>query len=90
MELDRKTKTLAYKNKNEINILLSGGTNSLTNVLAIQCGVRVQGISIGTFGRKIVKDVINNSAFYEDIELVKKGSLIAKKLVTANIGEFNG
>jgi len=90
MELDRQTKTLAYKSRNEINILLSGGTNSLTNALAKQCGVKVQGVSIGTFGRKVVKDVISSADFYNDKKLIMHGCSLAKKLVTANIGEIDG
>lgn len=84
----RKTKNvLIYKRENEVDQLLSGGTNSLTAILADQMGVKFQGVSLGTFARKIVKDVINNENFYEDIDGIKKGYLIAKELVIANIGE---
>jgi Fe-S-cluster-containing hydrogenase component 2 len=89
MTIDKKNKVLKYKSKNEVNQLLSGGTNSLTAVLADQCGVRFQGASLGTFARKLVKDVINNDSFYENHELIKQGYLIAKKLVVENIGEVN-
>lgn len=89
MTIDKKNKVLKYKSKNEVNQLLSGGTNSLTAVLADQCGVRFQGASLGTFARKLVKDVINNDNFYENHELIKQGYLIAKKLVVENIGEVN-
>ena len=84
----RKTKNiLIYKKKNEVNQLLSGGTNSLTAVLAEQTGVRFQGVSLGTFARKIVKHVIDNDAFYDDMINMRKGYLIAKELVEANIGK---
>lgn len=89
MHINRVTKEKTYKQKNEINILLSGGTNSLTRVLADQNNVRVQGVSIGTFARNLVKPIINDASFYENIELIKKGQEIARKLVIANIGEFN-
>lgn len=89
MTIDKKNKTLKYKNKIVVNQLLSGGTNSLTAVLADQCGVRFQGASLGTFARKLVKDVINNPNFYSNEELIKQGYLIAKKLVVENIGEVN-
>ena len=87
MVIDKKNKILKYKNKTEVNQLLSGGTNSLTTVLADQCGVKFQGSSLGTFARKIVKDVINNDDFYNNLELMKQGYLIAKKLVVVNVGE---
>lgn len=89
MVIDKKTKILKYKAVNEVNQLLSGGTNSLTAVLADQCGVRFQGASLGTFARKLVKEVIKNDAFYDDPELIRQGYTIAKKLVEDNIGEIN-
>lgn len=89
MTIDKKNKILKYKSKNEVSQLLSGGTNSLTAVLADQCGVKFQGASLGTFARKLVKDVINNESFYDNLELIKQGSLIAKKLVVENVGEVS-
>jgi len=89
MYIDKKEKKLKYKKKIEVNQLLSGGTNSLTAVLADQCGVKFQGVSLGTFARKLVKDIINNDNFYENMELIKQGYLIAKKLVVENVGEVN-
>lgn len=89
MKLRKSKNVLIYKKKNEVNQLLSGGTNSLTAVLADQAGVKFQGASLGTFARKIVKEVVENENFYDDIDSIKKGYLIAKKLVVANIGEVN-
>lgn len=89
MIIDNKSKLLKYRKHNEVNQLLSGGTNSLTTVLAEQCGVKFQGASLGTFARKIVKDVVNNEGFYDNPALLKKGYLIARKLVVENIGEIN-
>ncbi len=89
MTIDKKNKILKYKNKTVVNQLLSGGTNSLTALLADQCGVKFQGASLGTFARKLVKEVINNPNFYENKELIKQGYLIAKKLVIENIGDIN-
>jgi ferredoxin len=87
MKLRKAKNVLIYKKKNEVDQLLSGGTNSLTAVLADQTGVKFQGASLGTFARKIVKHVINNDAFYDDMDSMKEGYLIAKELVVANIGE---
>lgn len=78
MTIDKKNKILKYKANNEVNQLLSGGTNSLTAVLADQCGVKFQGASLGTFARKLVKEVVNNENFYSNDELIKQGYLIAK------------
>jgi ferredoxin len=87
MKLRKSKNILIYNKKNEVNQLLSGGTNSLTAILAEQVGVKFQGASLGTFARKIVKSIIDNSEFYEDKDGIKEGYLIAKKLVVANIGE---
>jgi ferredoxin len=87
MKLRKAKNVLIYKKENEVDQLLSGGTNSLTAILADQTGVKFQGASLGTFARKIVKDAINNENFYEDIDNIKKGYLIARELVVANIGE---
>jgi NAD-dependent dihydropyrimidine dehydrogenase PreA subunit len=89
MTIDKKIKVLKYKKINEVNQLISGGTNSLTTVLADQCNVKFQGSSLGTFARKIVKDVITNDEFYNNLELIKQGYLIARNLVIVNVGEVN-
>ena len=87
MKLRKSKNVLIYKKKNEVDQLLSGGTNSLTAVLADMTGVKFQGASLGTFARQIVKQIVNNDMFYDDINLIKEGYLIAKELVVANIGE---
>ena len=89
MKLRKSKNVLIYKKKNEVDQLLSGGTNSLTAVLADQVGVKFQGASLGTFARKIVKEVTDNENFYNDINGIKEGYLIAKELVVANVGEIN-
>ena len=63
MTLRKRNNTLIYKKTNEVNQLLSGGTNSLTGVLAKQSGVRFQGTSIGTFARQIVKEIVMIKTF---------------------------
>lgn len=89
MKLKKSKNILIYKKRNEVNQLLSGGTNSLTAVLAKQVGVKFQGASLGTFARKIVKHVVDDDNFYNNKDLVKGGYLIAKNLVNNNIGEIN-
>jgi len=86
MTLRKRTNTLIYKKNNEVNQLLSGGTNSLTAKLAKQADVRFQGASLGTFARQIVKEIVEDEAFYNNKELIRKGYLIANELVVANVG----
>jgi Fe-S-cluster-containing hydrogenase component 2 len=85
---DKKTKQSIYNNKQEVNVLLSGGTNSFTTDLADQCDVRWQGSSIGTFARNIVRDIIKQETFYNNHDIIFEGYKIAKNLVTSNIGEI--
>jgi len=89
MKLRKKTNTLIYKKEIEVAQLLSGGTNSLTANLASKTGVKFQGVSLGTFARKIVKEVIDHPDFYHDITLIKEGLAIAQALVRSNIGVFD-
>jgi ferredoxin len=89
MKLRKAKNILIYKKENEVNQLLSGGTNSLTAVLAKQVGVKFQGASLGTFARKIVKHIVDDDNFYNNKDLIKEGYLIAKDLVEKNIGEIN-
>jgi|GEM_PF-216560 len=89
MKLRKKTNTLIYKKEVEVVQLLSGGTNSLTADLANKTGVKFQGASLGTFARKIVKEVVDRPDFYQNITSIKEGVLIAKTLVQSNIGEFD-
>ena len=88
MKLRKRTNTLIYKKNNEVNQLLSGGTNSLTTKLANQAGVRFQGSSIGTFARQIVKEIVDSDDFYNNI-MIEKGYLIARDLVVTSVGEIN-
>jgi ferredoxin len=88
-KIDRKSNIQIYKKKSDINILLSGGTNSLTAKLAKQNDVRFQGVSIGTFARKIVKPYIKSNDFFENEQLIKLAVSKAKELVEANIFNTN-
>jgi len=90
MKLRKSKNILIYLKKNNINQLLSGGTNSLTAELARQSNVNFQGVSLGTYARQIVKEFIQCEDFYEDMENLRQGYSVAKALVVANIGETFG
>lgn len=78
---------IVMKSRIDVKVLLSGGTNSLTTKLADMCGVSYNGVSIGTFARNLVKNIIKQDDFMGDDENVIRAVKIADKLVTANIGE---
>jgi hypothetical protein len=72
-----------------VKILASGGTNSKTRELATLCGVRVHGVSIGTFARKIVKSAIISPSFDNDIGIVATAVAAAESLIKKNVALVN-
>lgn len=73
------------KSKLPVYVLLSGGTNSKTTELAKLCNVNANGIAIGSFARKIVKEYIIREDFYNNQEIVKKALERAKHLVDISL-----
>jgi len=49
---------LIQKSKLCVYVLISGGTNSKSKKLADLCGVNINGVAIGSYARKIVKDYL--------------------------------
>jgi len=76
------------KSKISVMILASGGTNSKTGELARMCNVSLNGVSIGTFARKIVRNLITSEDFETNLNLIKKAVNIAEKLVQDNLREI--
>lgn len=69
----------------ELPILLSGGTNGKTGEMARICGVRYQGVSIGTHARKIVKPITSLPDMYSDAAAIREAVTVAEDLVVRNI-----
>ena len=89
MSMDSISKRLVYRNNELLNILLSGGTNSVTAKLANKTNVKFQGVSIGTFARKLVKEYVERPDFYHNHEVIQSAVTIARVLVEKNIGEIH-
>ncbi len=68
-----------------VYMLLSGGTNSKTTELAKLCGVCANGVAIGTYARKIVREYIANDNFLQDTKTFDKALKIAKNLVDTSL-----
>lgn len=68
-----------------VYILLSGGTNSKTTVLANQCGIVANGISMGSYARKIVREYIDKDDFLDNPEVFEKALAIAKQLIDVSM-----
>jgi ferredoxin len=71
-------------------VLLSGGTNSKTGLLARQCGVSANGVAIGSWARKIVKSYVNNEEFDTDIGIIKNAVSVAEDLINLNMEAISG
>lgn len=71
-------------------LLISGGTNSNSGELARMCGVKINGVAIGTFARKIVSNYIEDKRFGQDMDLVAQAVSAAEKLILDNIGPVYG
>ena len=70
--------------KDNVPILLSGGTNSLSKELADKVDVRINGVAIGTFARDLIEEFIVVDDFYDNHEKIKSAYTLAKNLVTVN------
>ena len=66
-------------------IMLSGGTNSKTATLAKQCGINYWGIAIGSWARKIIKEEINSSDFWDNSEIQNIAIEKAKNLIISSV-----
>lgn len=79
------TADIVQKSGIPIKILASGGTNSKTGELARICGVKIHGVSIGTFARKIIKQQIGEKDFDNNLELIEQAALLAEDLINKNM-----
>lgn len=64
-----------------VYIMLSGGTNSKTAELATLCGVDFNGIGIGSYARKIVKEYIERDDFFTNETVFNEAVKIAQNLL---------
>ena len=68
-----------------VYIVVSGGTNSKTAELCKQCGIYPNGVAIGSWARKIVKEYISLPDFWDNGEAQAKAVKAALNLIEANI-----
>lgn len=81
---------IVQKSRLPVMLLLSGGTNSRTGLLAKQCGIKANGIAVGTWARKIVKELIQREDFDKDVEVIRKTVALAETLIRINIEAISG
>ncbi len=66
------TADIIRKSNIDVPILVSGGTNSKTRELANLCNVNIQGVAIGSWARKAVREYTNKEFFWESKETISK------------------
>lgn len=65
--------------------LLSGGTNSKTTELAKLCNIKTNGVAIGSYARKIVREYLQREDFYANAQVFNEALEIAKNLVDTSL-----
>ena len=68
-----------------VYLTLSGGTNSKTMELCHQCGIYPHGIAIGSWARKIIKEYMELSDFWENKGAQEEAVNLAKGLIASNV-----
>ena len=71
-----------------VYLMLSGGTNSKTAELAKLCGIKYNGIAVGTFARKIVKKYIERDDFLRNQTVFNEALAIAQQFVSVCSAPF--
>lgn len=79
------TADITRKSQIPVMLLASGGTNSKTGELADLCGVVINGVSLGTYARKIVHPYISQDDFVTNVQAIKEAASIARDLIEVNI-----
>lgn len=76
--------------KSDISLVLlaSGGTNSKTGEMAKLCGVKVNGVSIGIFARKLIREEISVPDFESNMDVIRTAYKMAKWLVDVNLNQL--
>ena len=64
-----------------VYLLISGGTNTKTAELAKMCSINANGIAVGSYARKIVKQYIDREDFLTNSDIFDKALELAKDLV---------
>ena len=61
-------------------LVLSGGTNSKTTKLAKECDLNIEGVALGSYARKLVKDFVNQEDIFENETAQNNAVKLAKEL----------
>lgn len=79
------TAQLFQNAKLPLYIMMSGGTNTKSTILAKQCGVKPHCIAIGSYARKIVEKYLKMDNLLENNTALEEAVSIAKSLVKTSL-----
>lgn len=68
-----------------IYLILSGGTNSKTTELAKICAISYNGVAVGSYARKIVRDFIEKEDFWSNQDVIDGALEVIKPLIDSII-----
>ena len=68
-------------------VIVSGGTNSKTTEMAKLCNLDIDGVAIGSFARKLVKEEICNPDFFDNYKL-QENAIQKAKLLYNNLNMY--
>lgn len=71
-----------------VYVITSGGTNSKTTELTKMCNIDIDGIAIGSYARKIVKEFTQRNDFFENEQIFNEALKIAKQLVDISLNNL--
>lgn len=83
------TADIVQKAKLPVWILMSGGTNSKTTKLAKLFDIEANGVSLGSYARKIIEKEINDENFFKNKKIFNSALKKAKKLVDVSLKYLN-
>ncbi len=75
------TGEIVFNEKFPVFIILSGGTNSKSSKLAKMCGIKIDGVAIGSYARQIIKKEIKRNDFFYNEKIFNSALKKARKLV---------
>lgn len=71
-------------------VLLSGGTNSKTGVLARLCDVKAHGVAVGSWARKIIREFVKREDFDDNLDYLDEAVTRAESLIRENVEAIHG
>lgn len=82
------TAQIVQRAKLPVFLMLSGGTNSKTAEMARLFAIEAHGVALGSYARKIVRDLIERDDFLTNPALFQEALVIARDLVEKSLSQM--